>query len=61
MMPRLIPTVVIEDLNVAGMVQNQNLTQAIGDAALGMFRTLLTYQAEQFGTNTLASPTGILR
>jgi len=35
--------VVIEDLNVAGMLKNQHLAQAIGDVGFGEFRRQLTY------------------
>ncbi len=43
-------TVGIEDLNVAGMVQNHRLAQAVSDASFGLFRTLLTYKAAIYGT-----------
>ncbi len=37
--------VVIEDLNVSGMVKNRCLAQAISDVGFGMFRQLLGYKA----------------
>ena len=37
--------VVIEDLNVAGMLRNHRLAQAIGDVGFGEFRRQLTYKA----------------
>lgn len=43
-------TVVIEDLNVKGMVKNHCLAQSIGDAGFGLFRQLLAYKAILFGT-----------
>jgi putative transposase len=42
--------IVIEDLYVAGMVQNRTLARAISDMGLGMFRQMLTYKAEVSGT-----------
>jgi len=42
--------VVIEDLNVKGMVKNHSLAQSISDASFGMFRQLLTYKAQMYGT-----------
>lgn len=43
-------TVVIEDLNVRGMVENHRLAQSISDAGFGMFRTMLTYKSALYGT-----------
>jgi putative transposase len=37
--------IVIEDLHVAGMVQNRRLARAISDMGLGTFRQMLTYKA----------------
>ncbi len=42
--------VVIENLNVAGMVKNHRLAQAISDASFGLFRTMLTYKSALYGT-----------
>lgn len=41
--------VVIEDLNVAGMLKNRYLAQAIGDVSFGEFRRQLTYKAAWYG------------
>jgi putative transposase len=37
--------VVIEDLNVAGLLKHHRLAQAIGDVGWGEFRRQLAYQA----------------
>lgn len=42
--------VVIEDLHVAGMVQNRKLARAISDMGFGLFRQMLTYKAAHTGT-----------
>jgi len=41
--------IVIEDLNVAGMLKNHRLARAISDIGFGTFRRLLTYKAPIFG------------
>jgi len=41
--------VVMEDLNVAGMLKNHHLAQAIGDVGFGAFRRRLTYKAAWYG------------
>jgi len=46
--------IVVEDLNIAGMVQNHHLSRAILDASWSMFRQLLAYKAENAGRKFVA-------
>jgi putative transposase len=47
--------IVIEDLHVAGMVQNRTLARAISDMGLGDFRRMLTYKAEVSGARIIVA------
>jgi putative transposase len=45
--------IVIEDLQVAGMLKHHHLAQAIGDVGFGEFRRQLTYKAAWYGSRVL--------
>jgi len=47
--------VVIEDLNVAGMLKNHHLAQAISDVGWGAFRRQLTYKAAWYGCRVIVA------
>ena len=50
------PVTVVEDLNVRGMSQNGNLSQAIYDASWGMFRRMLEYKCQWYGARLIVVP-----
>jgi putative transposase len=41
--------IVIEDLNVTGMVRNRSLAKAISDCGWGTFRSMIEYKAARAG------------
>jgi putative transposase len=47
--------VVVEDLNVAGMLKNHHLAQAVGDVGFGAFRRQLTYKAAWYGCRVVVA------
>ncbi|MEV5539781.1 RNA-guided endonuclease TnpB family protein [Saccharopolyspora shandongensis] len=47
-------TVVIEDLNVRGMVRNRNLSRAISDASWSELRSMLEYKCAWYGRDLIA-------
>jgi len=48
--------IVVEDLNVQGMSQNGNLSQAIYDVSWGMFRRMLEYKCQWYGARLIVVP-----
>lgn len=48
-------TIVIEDLNVAGMLANRHLSRAIADVGLFEFRRQLAYKAAMAGTDVVVA------
>lgn len=44
-------SIVLEDLNVKGMLQNPRLARAIQEENLSRFRQILTYKCERYGIN----------
>ncbi len=44
-------TIVIEDLNVSGMIRNRHLARAISDCGWGEFRRQLQYKCQRYGRN----------
>jgi putative transposase len=46
-------SVVIEDLNTAGMLANRRLARVISDAAFGEFRRQLEYKSQWYGTELI--------
>jgi putative transposase len=50
------PVIVVEDLNVRGMSQNGNLSQAIHDVGWGTFRRMLEYKCQWYGAVLIVAP-----
>jgi putative transposase len=48
-------TVVVEDLNVAGMMRNRRLARKIADAGFGEIRRQLNYKGERGGGHTIVA------
>lgn len=46
-------TIVLEDLNISGMMKNHKLALAIGEVGWNKFETFLNYKAEWYGKNII--------
>ena len=46
-------TIVIEDLNVSGMLKNHKLAKSIQELSLNRFKTMLMYKAEWYGCEVI--------
>jgi len=56
MLARTKSAVVLEDLNVSGMVQNHHLAQAIADVGFHEFRRQLVYKGQWYGCQIILAP-----
>jgi putative transposase len=50
------PVLVVEDLNVRGLVRNRYLSRSIGDVGWGMFRRMLEYKCAWYGAKLILAP-----
>jgi putative transposase len=48
-------TIVIEDLNVAGMIRNRRLARSVADAGFGALRRRLAYKATWYGSQLVVA------
>lgn len=48
-------SIVIEDLNVSGMIRNHNLAQAISDVGMSEFRRQITYKSSWYGSKLVVA------
>lgn len=48
-----VKTICIEDLNVAGMIKNHKVAQAMSDVSLGKFYEILGYKCKWYGVNLI--------
>lgn len=47
--------IIIEDLNLKGLIRNRHLSKALSDAAFGMVRTQLEYKCARYGSNLIVA------
>ena len=45
--------IIIEDLNISGMMKNHNLARSIQELSLYKFKTILEYKASWYGRNII--------
>lgn len=50
------PVIVVEDLNVGGMVRNRHLSRQISDAGWSEFRRMLVYKTTWYGSRLVVAP-----
>jgi len=48
--------IVVEDLNVRGLIRNKNLARHIADVGWGEFRMMLMYKTEWYGSKLIVAP-----
>jgi putative transposase len=48
--------IVVEDLNVSGMVRNRHLARHIADVGWGQFRRMLEYKTRWYGSTLIVAP-----
>ena len=48
--------IVVEDLNIKGMIQNKRLARHIADAGWGEFTVMLSYKTEWYGSKLVKAP-----
>jgi putative transposase len=50
------PVIVVEDVNVRGLVRNRYLSRSISDVGWGMFRWMLEYKCAWYGARLIIAP-----
>jgi len=55
MLAKAKPVIVVEDLNVKGLGRNWRLSRTIHDVGWGLFRQMLSYKCEQYGSRLIVA------